>query len=201
MNRALPIFFSMAFALLLLVTPAQAGNPYFSGNAGLSFSGTESVENTTSSTLQKLPVDGGPNLQAALGYREGSWRLEGELGYQNKGLGLSGNGGHLRATSLLLNGYYDFSGGGVEPYLTAGIGGAGVSMSDWTVGADSYSSSGNTTKLAWQAGAGLSFPVCVCTCTAIEVRYRYFATTRIADGSHAYSPSTSSILLGLRVGF
>ncbi|MEI8033103.1 MAG: outer membrane beta-barrel protein [Chlorobiaceae bacterium] len=200
MSKHLSILISLAFGLLLLTAPVHAGNPYFSGCAGLSFSGTQNIDNAGGTASVKLPLDAGPNLQGALGYREGRWRAEGELGYQNQGLGTGGRG-HLRATSFLVNGYCDFSGGGMEPYLTAGIGGAGISMSDWSLGSDTYSSSGSTTKVAWQAGAGISFPICVCKCTAVDLRYRYFATTRIADAGHAYTPSNSALLLGLRVGF
>jgi len=105
-------------------------------------------------------------------------------------------------TSLVVNGYYDFTTSGIEPYLTAGIGGAKISTGDWTIWNEVYTSLGNTTKLAYQLGAGLCFPTCVCKLAAIDVIYQYFSTTEVTEGNQLkYTPSSNSILVGLRVGF
>jgi|WetSurMetagenome_2_1015567.scaffolds.fasta_scaffold191576_2 opacity protein-like surface antigen len=110
----------------------------------------------------------------------------------------------------MLNGYYDISlGKGAELYLLGGVGGAQVTFREFGFAEDDPQT-GDQVALAWQAGAGLSFPVG--NKVNLDLRYRYFATTPFSFDDHAVGNiyhrfnengrldiSRHSVLLGLRV--
>lgn len=157
--------------------------------------------------------DSGITLLGAFGCDYGSYRVEGELGYQSGDLNnITIDGvalpvsmeGDLKVLSLLANGYYDIDLGGVELYGTAGVGVARVSFDDISyglLGSPDYTE--HATTFAYQVGAGLALPVA--DDVMIDARYRYFSTTEftlddvgIFDAENA-TVSSHSALLGLRI--
>ena len=101
--------------------------------------------------------------------------------------------GSVRAVALMANGYYDFATGGrATPFLTAGLGVARNTMSDWTrinpdAGRTRRSFAGNSeTGLAWSVGAGVSWdvgPVVGSAPAKLEVSWRYFDLGSVSGGT------------------
>lgn len=151
--------------------PVQAADQYVSAFGGV--------------TWPNGGYDEGFTGTAAIGCDYGDTRLEAEMGYQNaQG---SGNLDDVNLYSLMANGYYDIDLGGVDFYLTAGVGAAQVETDP-----ASYSEE----SLAYQFGAGLAVPVG--TGVMLDARYRYFTTLSIDDWVPGEA-SSNSALLGLRV--
>jgi outer membrane protein OmpA-like peptidoglycan-associated protein len=105
------------------------------------------------------------------------FRLEGELSHRFNQIGESATldeGGDVHAWGAMLNGYYDFNrGGGIEPYLGLGLGGAQINAhgSDAGLPARSFDDVENT--FAYQALAGVAFSLG--ERLDLDVGYRYFA--------------------------
>jgi len=228
----------------LATTPAQAANHYVSGMGGVSrmnnMTPNESYQGAYGNSGSNFDLGTGLNVLGAVGCDYGNYRLEAEIGYQQNKLKsglddvdgvvqyypLEGSRydmrGDITALSLMGNGYYDVHlGGGVDFYVTAGVGVAQVSFKD-TNFTNSYDPVYNVlydnpdpgyndheTTLAYQIGAGLAFPVA--DNVKLDLRYRYFATTdftysndlsnsTVASGMNTNIVSHSA-LLGLRVEF
>jgi opacity protein-like surface antigen len=111
---------------------------------------------------------------------------------------LSGHG-DVEVWSVLANGYYDiYTGMGVKPYLTAGVGAARVQFED--VRDARYNVwSEHDSVFAYQVGAGVSVPLG--NHVALDARYRYFSTAEFTlDNGNQSRLSSNSVSLGLRVG-
>lgn len=117
---------------------------------------------------EEYEFDSGLALGLALGYKFGQARVEGEVAYQKNdiddvtsstGVRLSALGpfsGDAKATSLLLNGYYDFANDSAfTPYLTAGLGFAKVKVGLDLTGVGGGVTSDSDTVFAYQIGAGI----------------------------------------------
>jgi len=199
MKKHLPLFFGVVITLFVLSVPAYAFNSYISGNIGWSASDDLDINNTNGNLLVKLPLKDGVTVHGAFGSRFENIRIESELGYQRKAMDLAGLNGRVTIVSLLANGYFDLYTQGIQPYVTAGVGLGRESLSDFTAGGNVFILSGGVTKLAYQYGVGVVIPVV--KNIAIDARYRHFAMGEINEGNLIkYTPSTDSVLLGLRVG-
>ncbi len=174
--------------------PASA-ETYISGNVGSSWM------NDTKDGAYKYGLSNGLTALGAIGMREHCYRFEGEFGYQkntvDKLYGPSSTityNGDVEVVSLLANAYWDiYTGSGVKPYLTAGVGPARVqfeSVGGW---------SEHDSVFAYQLGAGVSIPIS--HKVKLDARYRYFSTAEFTlnDGNQSRL-SSNSVLLGLRFG-
>jgi len=112
---------------------------------------------------------------------------------------------HMRAYSLMANAWYDFDFGmGFTPYIGGGMGLAQVQIDGSIDGARIAEK--NDVVFAWQAGAGVAFPVTDSIKAFVD--YRYFAANdahlRLEPGFNGGSiyPSfdSHSIMVGLRFG-
>ena len=208
-------------------TPVQAATHYVSGFGGISWMQNIKTSDTYqsaapgSNTTADVDMGSGLALTGAIGCDYGSYRLEGEVGYQTNNVnsvvlsnGISSSPsyplrGDVSVLSLMGNGYYDFDlGSKVEFYATAGVGVAQVSSHninlDYPNNLDPGWSAHETT-LAWQVGAGIAAPIG--DKVKLDLRYRYFATTDFTcypiylSGEQNTNVSSHSVLLGLRVDF
>ncbi|WP_424814451.1 OmpA family protein [Roseococcus sp. YIM B11640] len=175
----------------------------------------------------------------SVGYGFGNGlRLEGEIGYRNNDAnGISGFGpavgsgripgtnGTRHTASFMANALYDFQIPGVPwvmPYIGAGIGAA---LTGFTSSASTFTVpgtlvrtdyNGDITVFAYQAIAGLAFPIAQVPGLAVTAEYRYFATTEVkysttasfaptgrqlATGSITVDNGNHSALLGIRYAF
>jgi opacity protein-like surface antigen len=199
MKKHLYRLFGAVLNLVLLSSPAYAFNSYVSGNIGWSASNDVNINENIGNLLVKLPFQAGTNLQAAIGSRFQNIRIEGELGYQRKAIDVPGLNGSEKILSLLANGYFDVYTEGIQPYVTAGVGLGWESLSDFIAGGNVFIMSGGVTKLAYQLGFGVAIPLV--KNISLDARYLHFALGEITEGNLIkYTPSTSSFLVGLRLG-
>jgi opacity protein-like surface antigen len=183
--------------------PALAGQSYISGDVGSSWM------NDTKDGAFKYGMNSGVHALGALGMRENCYRFEGELGYQRNDVdklygpfGTSNYDGKIEVWSALANAYYDiYTGGGVKPYLTAGVGAARVQFEylRFPGAPQSIGWSEHDSVFAYQLGAGVAFPIS--KGVKLDARYRYFSTAEFTlDNGNQSRLSSSSVLLGLRFG-
>ena len=207
-------------------TPAQAAKHYVSGFGGISWmqniQTSDTYQSATPGDNETADVDLGSGLAVtgAIGCDYGSYRLEGEVGYQTNDINsaILSNGithspsfplrGDISVLSLMGNGYYDFDlGSKAELYATAGVGVAQVSAHNITLNYPNNTDPGwsaHETTLAWQVGAGIAAPIA--DNVKLDLRYRYFATTDFTCypvylNDVNTNVSSHSVLLGLRVDF
>ncbi len=165
------------------------------GNAG-------AASNTVSADHHK-----GYDFDANIGYDFGGFRLEAEAAYKRAKVDLdkSGFGGASSALSFMLNGLLDF---GPDDGLQGFVGG-GVGVSRGKLANDLVNDS--DTGFAWQAIAGVRYPVT--NNLDVSLKYRYFnqddiklipAYTTIGGPAGSSVDSklrTHSLLLGLTYNF
>lgn len=133
-------------------------------------------------------------------------RLEAEIGYQRNDAdkiiidsGIFIFRGNYSVTSYMANGYYDFKGDTVTPYLTAGIGLAQVTIHNEVNPPNTISKT--YSLLGYQFGAGIAFPVT--NDMVLDARYRYFGTSPmnlIIDNGNFKVPG-NTFLIGLKFTF
>ena len=192
-------FFGALLALTIMATPAYAFNSYISSNIGWSASDDLNINDQHGNLLAKIPYRSGSTLLGAIGSKFENFRIEGELGYQRKPMDVALINGSSKILSLLANGYYDFHTKSIQPYLTAGIGFGWESLSDVSVGGNTFILSGGVTKVAHQLGFGVAIPIV--PTISFDARYRHFAMGEINEGNLIkYTPSYNSFLVGVRVG-
>ena len=199
------IYSLLAAALVtgFCAAPASAGQTYISGNVGSSWM------NDTKDGALKYGMNNGITALGAIGMRENCYRFEGELGYQKNGVdnvyssyGTSNFRGNIEVWSVLANGYYDiYTGGGIKPYLTAGVGAARVQFEDvaFQNTPNGHGWSEHDSVFAYQLGAGIAIPIT--SGVKLDARYRYFSTAEFTlnDGYQSRLAS-NSVLVGLRFG-
>jgi len=203
MKKSLAILGTILTAGMLSV-PAYASDApsvYISGDAGSSWFNTINIH-PSSATVTTTP---GINVLGAIGVKWcDTFRLEAEFGYQRNNndkytdsYGAYSSTGNHSVTSYTANGYYDFKAGGVNPYLTAGIGLAQVGVHDVITPLDTINETHSA--LGYQFGAGLSIPLN--KNVDFDVRYRYYRTSTVNLDNNAgeFQISSNSILAGLRV--
>lgn len=158
--------------------PAQAADHYVSGFGGAAW-------------INEGGLDAGFTGTGAIGCDYGSTRLEAEFGYQHGSDDFTVGGVKYNDSvdlyTLMGNGYYDIDLGGVDWYLTAGL---GLAYGDYTISKTGVG--GDDTTFAYQFGTGFAVPVA--DNIMLDARYRYFTT---ASRDHV---SSNSAMLGLRVG-
>lgn len=102
--------------------------------------------------------------------------------------------GSVRSLALMANGYYDFDnfGGGVTPFVTAGLALARNTMGQWTrINPEEDSvrrsfESGSDSGLAWSIGAGVAVdvgPVLGSAPAKLELAWRYFDLGSVTGGA------------------
>jgi OOP family OmpA-OmpF porin len=154
-------------------------------------------------------------ISGAIGYAdESGFRVEGEVSRRQNKLKASPTldpGGKLSATSLMLNGFYEFGGSDakIRPYIGAGAGVAfGKLKAENNAPLVPVSIDDKTTSFAYQGMAGVA--VKMSDQLAVDVGYRYFVASKI-DGV-ALSPPVApnafesdykqhAATVGIRVGF
>jgi opacity protein-like surface antigen len=183
--------------------PALAGQSYISGDVGSSWM------NDTKDGAYKYGMNSGVHALGAIGMRENCYRFEGELGYQRNDVDKSyelygpfNYNGKIEVWSVLANAYYDiYTGGGVKPYLTAGVGAARVQFEDLRYAGYPRGTgwSEHNSAFAYQVGAGVAIPIS--HNVKLDARYRYFSTAEFTlNDGYQSRLSSSSVLLGLRFG-
>ncbi|WP_294343633.1 outer membrane beta-barrel protein [Prosthecochloris sp.] len=184
--------------------PAHAGSPYAGLTVGLAYLNDSSIKG---SKRGDLSYDEGEAYSYAHGLDFGSFRFEGEIGYQKNdfetfepgGIAAAADG-DLSILSLLANGYYSCHIGDsrIVPIISAGIGAANVEYEDEV---DEFSE--DDIVLAYQVGAGLG--VKISSSVSVNAMYRYFATQdagfREDEENIELDISSHNVLVGLKVDF
>lgn len=112
-----------------------------------------------------IDFDNGWMFTGAVGYRMGSFRFEGELGYgETDGGHVKGNGTKVKfgadqsVFTGTVAGYYDVAIAGFTPYVGAGIGFADVDIDNFTV-AGTPVDGGSNTDLSMFGEVGVAIPM------------------------------------------
>lgn len=195
----------------VLFTTAALGadGPYVSANVGVAvLSDSDLTDATLPGVELELSYDAGWAAGAALGYRFGSFRVEGELTYQENdidettgfGVGIESSG-DVNTTAFLVNGYYDFTNSSAfTPFITAGLGYANVEINDYTLTGSGLSGfSDDDSVFAYQVGVGVGYSVT--ENVIIDARYRYFATEDPEFDTTEAEGDSHNFLLGVRFCF
>lgn len=193
--------------------PAQEKNWYGAFGAGAALIGDNDV--SQGGITISTEFDTGFLVTGAVGRFFDRFRAEVELNYVTADVGtitataggLSGSAsgdGDASATSLMVNGYYEFDTGGPwSPYVGGGLGGANVSLNG--IGANGFTFlDDDDTVLAYQFKAGVAYRFN----ENIDgtAGYRYFATDDldVNIGGAAFSidgPETHNFEVGVRFRF
>jgi outer membrane protein OmpA-like peptidoglycan-associated protein len=178
--------------------------PYVSLGAGYNMASSQKAKNTSTPDSSRIFTNNGYDVTGAVGYGFGNgFRAELEGDYMNNGFDKMrvggtayGSGGHEGRYGVFANAYYDFNVGlpYVFPYVGAGIGWQEVAFNGLDAGGYSF----NKTRgaLAYQAIAGLSFPIHYVPGLSATLEYRFVA---IAD-SRKYNGSFEGTPTGMTVG-
>jgi len=187
--------FAVGLAMALMtggVVSAVSAAPYVSGDFGL-----VSVSDSTLSgnTSGEMSMDPGFGFLAAIGNNFDGLRAEAEFAYRTNDLDEVSNvsvNGDISSMAVMGNLLVDLPlSESVRPFLGAGIGLANVEI-------DSNGSSDDTV-FAYQAIAGIGFPLT--HVTTLDFQYRYFATADPDfDGTEA-EYDTHNFFAGLRFDF
>ena len=220
MKNALSLIGVFLVAVMFSAT-GFAADKYVSGSIGISWMNDTTFEDVYTfegeDLVEAIDYGSGITLTGAFGCDYGDYRAEAELGYQTNDVesysvmfeGDTEEEGDLEGdvsvVSLMGNGYYDIDLGGIEFFLTAGVGVAQVDFNDISdVDEDDASYNASETTLAYQLGAGFGIPVS--DGIMLDARYRYFATTDFTlselggfRGDANGNIESHSALLGLRV--
>lgn len=192
--RAIPLAILTATA-----TPALAQSYYVEGFLGASrlSSGTVSSRGASIDTSFSM----GQTAGFAFGYDYATpWRSEIEFAYRS---GDSGSfDGDLASTALMLNGYYDFAGGGRwTPYLGLGVGIATEVDFDITSGplTGEYT---NRSSGAVQAIVGVNYDISEAAYLSGEVRFFTIPSPGLTGtGGAALETDYQTVDVSLGVGF
>jgi outer membrane protein OmpA-like peptidoglycan-associated protein len=172
---------TVAFAAVLLFAAATQSSraaqlgPYVAGAVGIGFPADSDLD--TATTSENTELDPGFAAMFAVGHLYGNgFGTEIELGYRGNDVDrISGATatGDIGIFSIMLNGYYDF---GVSrrgtPYIGAGVGVARLDAGGISPVSNSRVDD-QATALAYQATAGIAYPVN--DQLEIMLSYRYFA--------------------------
>ncbi|ASQ89890.1 hypothetical protein CHL67_02225 [Prosthecochloris sp. GSB1] len=218
---------SLLAVFLVAATWSSTGfsaEKYVSGNIGISWFNDIDLdplyEFDGEDITQKTEMGSGIALTGAFGCDYGDFRTELELGYQTSDVenmvfiedgdeyDFDDNGedisGDVSVTTLMANGYYDIDLGGIELFLTAGVGIAQIDVDDVDYDEENIVYNSSETTLAYQLGAGFGIPVS--DGIMLDARYRYFATTDatisgglLFDEDGNGNIESHSALIGLRV--
>jgi opacity protein-like surface antigen len=139
-------------------------------------------------------------LGGGIGYRfNPNWRGDVTLGYRGgySLAGTDGGGGSFKSDitsmALMANGYYDFSTGGVRPYVGAGVGWAQNEMDPVALsfpGGTITTPSGKKSGAAFAFMAGVGIPV---SGWVLDIGYRYVDLGKIESGSGTASATATGL--------
>ncbi len=179
-----------AFAALLPFAATQSSHaaergPYVTGAVGIGFSADSDLD--TATTSAKADLDPGFAAMVSVGHLYGNgFSTEIELGYRANDVDrISGATatGDMGIFSVMLNGIYDFGASRRgSPFIGAGIGVARLDAGGISPVSNSRVDD-DTTALAYQATAGIAFPVN--DRLDIMLSYRYFAVPDAGFGTVA----------------
>jgi len=154
-----------ALALTLLTAGAAGAQGWYAG----AFYGTASQDDFDFGTALgtvTTTIEDGAAMGLVVGREVGAFRYEFEWSSRDLdvddhilgGAALPGPTGEVDASTLFLNGYYNFNANGrVSPYLGAGVGYADVEFGGFGVAPVPAVLSDDDSGFAWQAIAGLGF--------------------------------------------
>lgn len=205
----------LAVAVLPSVAHAEESDrAYVRIDAGYGLAGDSEI--TTPALIgTNSDVEDGYLVSGAVGYATtAGFRIEGEVSHRWNKLKPSttlDRDGKVSATSLMLNGFYEFGGSDsvIRPYVGAGAGVAFTQLkAKNSVPVLPVSINDKSTSFAYQFMGGVA--VDVSKEVTLDVGYRYFAAPSI-KGSAVTAPSTNSafsgdykqhaVTVGLRFGF
>lgn len=183
---------AMAALVASIGASAQAMDGWY-GRADLGYSVDGEIEGDffdgeeTFSADADLDNDWMADVGVGFGYANG-FRSEAELAHRTNEV--SGAGADVEASSLMINGFYDFNrDGAIQPYLGLGLGYAQVDS-----GADDDS------NWAWQGLAGVAIPLG--ERLSLDIGYRYFNVQDLESGPISDLDYThQAATLGLRFQF
>jgi opacity protein-like surface antigen len=208
-----------ALVLTVIALPAHADGLSFGESGGWYtsvFAGGSSLRNVETDyygSAYSVDFNNGYVLGFAIGKQiSPNLRVEGELSYnRNKASSYSYGGsgpypadGHISATYLLANVWYDIpTQGKLKPYVGGGIGAARVNA-DTHFGGNAFGYGPGETKLAGQIGAGFSYELS--PKMDLDVGYRYKVVNNVDfadnDGSGVYTAGdvqSHNLQIGLRI--
>ncbi len=205
--------FCAFIALVFTASSAWAGMKnglYIGAGAGMTFA-PDSDYSTSDGTRGVFQFDNGYAVNAAIGYKFGMPRIEGEISWQKNDFdkqietGTTRNaGGDLSVSAFMINGYLDFeTHTRFTPFITLGIGFANVDVNDLTSSGTKVLDD-NDTVMAYQAGAGVA--VDIAENIVLDFKYRYFMTqdqdfTAIDKSIIHNEFSSHNLLIGIRYSF
>jgi opacity protein-like surface antigen len=189
----LSLLVALASVTLMASVASAAGapyypmHPYFSIHAGGTWLQDANVDFDDPALFDdEIEFDNGFNVGGAFGYDYGLARLEIELAHRENDvdtinvdlIDFKGDG-DFSATSVMLNGYWDFeTGSPVVPYIGGGIGFANVSANNVKffdeLGAVRYVDDDDNV-FAYQLAAGLAFALN--PALTLDLGYRFFGTS------------------------
>jgi opacity protein-like surface antigen len=198
MKKIFAVGLAMALMLGSVVTSATAA-PYVSGAFGLVSVSDADVSDGVDSA--ELSFDPGFGFIAAIGNGFDGLRGEIELSYRTSDLdkfseaGFSGSiNGDVSSTAVMGNLLVDIAvSETVRPFLGVGIGLANVDAAITGFGSE------DDTVFAYQAIAGLGFPLT--HVTTLDLQYRYFATADPNFNGLEAEYQTHNLFAGLRFDF
>ncbi|HXV19728.1 MAG TPA: outer membrane beta-barrel protein [Desulfuromonadales bacterium] len=192
-RKLLSLLVALASLTLLTSVASAAGapyppmHPYFSIHVGGTWLQDANVDFDDPALFDdEIEFDNGYNVGGAFGYDYGLARLEIELAHRENDvdkiqvdlLDFKGDG-DFSATSLMLNGYWDFeTGSPVVPYIGGGLGFANVSANNVKffdeLGAVRYVDDDDNV-FAYQLAAGIAFDLN--PALTLDLGYRFFGTS------------------------
>ena len=191
----------VAFVVVGSGVSVSFAGPYISGNLGAVIVNDSDLDDGVDTG--EFSYDTGFGFVAALGTSlQNDIRVEAELGYRNNdldeikvdGFGSGDIDGDVTTTSLMGNGYYDFSTtGSFSPYIGAGVGYANVEgdLDDFGDEDDNV--------FAYQFILGGSFASS--ETLSVDLQYRYFATEDPDFDGLDSEYQSHNIMIGLRNSF
>ncbi len=204
-NSLVAFLMVSAACSFVAVFPASAENSYISGGFGVATYPDADLAVPGVGTAE-LSSDAGFMFGLALGMKNDSFRLEGEVAYRtNDGDRISGPGGSVSitgdvtTTSLLANGYIDIgSSGSVIPFIGAGLGFANVAIDSPGLADDS------DTVFAYQFIAGVGFSIN--PRLMLDLSYKYLGTSTpsfsdVVGDEFELDYSSHAVQLGIRYAF
>jgi len=202
---------------------------YIGGGAGWNFLGQESIHSSTGLDLPsgRAQLSDGFVGLGSIGYGFGNGlRVEIEGDWRNNPLHAilrpgdpTAPSGRQITTAVMANALFDLdiSSRWVFPYLGAGVGYAWTNWQDVTATAPGsvYAANDTTGRFAYQAIAGLSFPVWHVPGLSLTAEYRFFGvqgpitmSSSYTEGGHTATGNTDfsfdhnqSVLIGVRYAF
>ena len=200
------LIFGLIFTMGLLSVSAYAADPSNCENSLVSsVNDIESGNQEAQIQQGAMQAFSGLNLMSVFSTSVNSFRFEAEIGYQRNDAdkiildsGFFIFRGNYSVTSYMANGYYNFSPGTCNPYVTAGLGLAKVSIHNEvnppnTI-SETYSGAG------YQLGIG--FDVIATKFIFFDLRYRYFGTYPVTLNNHngSFKAPGNSVMFGVIVG-